>query len=75
MTAKSTQIAIQFKCVPQADEIELGWGSIGALRAGWAQPGAPPLASCEPGSWGPAEADELLAEDGRAWFQDCEGHG
>jgi 6-phosphogluconate dehydrogenase (decarboxylating) len=30
-----------------------------------------PLASYDPDSWGPAEADELLARDGRAWLHGC----
>jgi glucose-6-phosphate 1-dehydrogenase len=59
----------------RADEIELAWGIIDPILAAWQQPGAPPLAFYEPGSWGPAEADELLAQGGRAWFHDCGGHG
>jgi glucose-6-phosphate 1-dehydrogenase len=59
----------------RADEIELAWGIIDPILAAWQQPGALPLAFYEPGSWGPAEADELLAQDGRAWVQRCGGHG
>jgi glucose-6-phosphate 1-dehydrogenase len=51
----------------RADEIELAWGLVDPILAGWEQPDAPPLVFYEPGSWGPAEADELLAQDGRAW--------
>jgi glucose-6-phosphate 1-dehydrogenase len=55
----------------RADEIELAWGLVDPILAGWEQPDAPPLAFYEPGSWGPAEADELLAQDGRAWHYGC----
>jgi glucose-6-phosphate 1-dehydrogenase len=55
----------------RADEIELAWGLIDPILAGWEQPDAPPLVFYEPGSWGPAEADELLAQDGRAWHYGC----
>ncbi len=56
----------------RADEIELAWGLIDPILDGWSRPDAPSLASYEPASWGPAEAHELLALEGRAWFQGCE---
>lgn len=46
----------------RSDEIDLSW----ALTDPLTQP--MPLASYEPGSAGPAEADHLLARDGRRWF-------
>jgi len=55
----------------RADEIELAWCLIDPCHAIWARPDAPPLASYEPGSWGPGEADELLGKDGRAWLLEC----
>jgi glucose-6-phosphate 1-dehydrogenase len=55
----------------RADEIELAWGLIDSMLARWTEPDAPPLASYKPGSWGPAEADELLAGDGRSWLLGC----
>jgi glucose-6-phosphate 1-dehydrogenase len=58
----------------RADEIELAWELIDPVLARWEQPDAPPLASYEPGSWGPAEADALLAQGGRAWLHGCGGH-
>jgi glucose-6-phosphate 1-dehydrogenase len=54
------------------DEIELAWGLVDPIIAAWEQPGAPPLTFYEPGSRGPAKADELLAGDGgRAWYSGC----
>jgi glucose-6-phosphate 1-dehydrogenase len=51
----------------RADMVEAGWSVIQPILDVWkALPprGFPNYAS---GSWGPAEADELLARDGRAW--------
>jgi glucose-6-phosphate 1-dehydrogenase len=58
----------------RADEIELAWGLIDPILASWQEPDAPPLAEYEPGSWGPAEADQLLAREGRAWLLGCGGY-
>jgi glucose-6-phosphate 1-dehydrogenase len=58
----------------RADEIELAWGLIDPILTGWGQPDAPPLAFYERGSWGPAEADELLGSGVRSWFRDCGVH-
>jgi len=58
----------------RADEIELAWGLIDPILAQWQNPGAPPLVTYEAGSWGPAEADELLARHGWNWQLGCCGH-
>jgi glucose-6-phosphate 1-dehydrogenase len=50
------------------DEVETAWGFTDAIQRAWhaaAEP--PPMAAYPAGSWGPAEADRLLAADGRAW--------
>ncbi|MHB1356499.1 MAG: glucose-6-phosphate dehydrogenase [Anaerolineae bacterium] len=52
----------------RADEIELAWGIIDPIAAEWQHSSAVPLAIYDPGSWGPREADVLLALAGRAWF-------
>jgi glucose-6-phosphate 1-dehydrogenase len=59
----------------RADEIELAWGLVDPILERWEQRDASPLTFYEPGSWGPAEADEFLAQDGRAWIQGCGEHG
>ncbi len=51
----------------RSDEIELAWGLIDPVIRGWESPGAPGLATYPKGTWGPAEADALLARDGRVW--------
>lgn len=49
------------------DEVERAWQIIDPILACWGSPAAPPLAFYKPGSWGPVEADQFLACDGRAW--------
>ena len=52
----------------RADEVETAWGIIDPILKAWESPsGKKPLASYEPGSWGPKGADELLAKDRRKW--------
>jgi glucose-6-phosphate 1-dehydrogenase len=61
----------------RGDEIELAWGIVDPILSGWEQREAaqsPPVAIYEPGSWGPAEADEFLAREGRAWLLGCGEH-
>ncbi len=58
----------------RADEIELAWGVIDPLLEGWEQTDTPPLVFYPRGSWGPVEADDLLARDGRAWLLGCGPH-
>jgi glucose-6-phosphate 1-dehydrogenase len=50
----------------RADEVEMAWSLIDPIIEAWETRKEPP-ASYEPGTWGPAEADALLARDGRAW--------
>lgn len=50
----------------RADEVETAWGIIDPILQVW-EAGKQPLATYEPGSWGPKESDELLAHDGRSW--------
>jgi len=59
----------------RADEIELAWSLIDPVLERWEGEDAPPLAFYESGTWGPSEADQLLARDGRAWHQQCCGGG
>ncbi|HJX25722.1 MAG TPA: glucose-6-phosphate dehydrogenase, partial [Chthoniobacterales bacterium] len=50
------------------DEVEQAWSFIDPIEEAWhAKKDAPPVCSYPSGSWGPEEADELLARDGRTW--------
>ncbi len=55
----------------RSDAIEVSWRLIDPLLQGWERKGTPELLSYTPGSWGPPEADELLARDGRRWRLGC----
>ncbi|PWB70092.1 MAG: glucose-6-phosphate dehydrogenase [Anaerolineales bacterium] len=50
----------------RADEVETAWGLIDPIIETW-EAKKQPIASYESGSWGPKEADEMLARDGRKW--------
>jgi glucose-6-phosphate 1-dehydrogenase len=55
----------------RADEIELAWGITDPILADWEKPDASSPAFYEPGSWGPSEADEFLAQENQTWHQGC----
>ena len=50
------------------DEVEEAWAFIDTIENAWvAKKDAPGLFFYPAGSWGPEQADDLLARDGRAW--------
>ena len=50
------------------DEVEQAWAFIDTIEEAWAdKEHAPKLCTYPAGSWGPEEADELMARDGRSW--------
>jgi glucose-6-phosphate 1-dehydrogenase len=51
----------------RADGVEAGWQAVQPFLDAWKKAGANGLVSYHAGSEGPAEADELLARDGRHW--------
>jgi glucose-6-phosphate 1-dehydrogenase len=48
------------------DEVERAWEIVDPLLAAWGR-GAAPMAEYPAGTWGPPEAEALIAADGRAW--------
>ncbi len=56
----------------RGDEIELAWALMDPLLKWWEGQETPPLVLYDPGSWGPSEADEFIARDGRTWLHDCQ---
>ncbi len=48
------------------DEVEASWEYIDRLHQGWARD-EDPLPEYPAGTWGPAEAHVMLAQDGRTW--------
>jgi glucose-6-phosphate 1-dehydrogenase len=55
----------------RGDGIEAAWRIIDDILTAWQSQNAPPLTVYEPGSWGPAAADELLTRNGRRWRHGC----
>ena len=54
------------------DQAEYAWALIDPILKTWESSKAPALHTYKPGSWGPAEAEELLAKDGRRWINTCQ---
>ncbi|GAB2808856.1 glucose-6-phosphate dehydrogenase [Streptomyces chlorus] len=50
---------------PRHQEVEESWRILDPVEEYWASHGSP--ARYASGGWGPAEADEMLARDGRSW--------
>jgi glucose-6-phosphate 1-dehydrogenase len=51
------------------DEVEAAWAIVTQIMQGWAREEVKELPTYEAGSWGPTEADEFMAMDGRSWRQ------
>jgi glucose-6-phosphate 1-dehydrogenase len=55
----------------RSDGIEASWKMVDPILQGWEAHNDPLLAIYPVGSWGPSEADQLLARDGRRWRLEC----
>jgi glucose-6-phosphate 1-dehydrogenase len=55
----------------RSDAIEAAWQLIDPILNGWETQNTPPLVIYPVGSWGPEEANQLLARDGCQWQQGC----
>jgi glucose-6-phosphate 1-dehydrogenase len=51
----------------RADEVEEAWSIVDPFIDTWANADPPNFPDYEAGTWGPEEADELLAREGRKW--------
>ena len=51
----------------RADEVEHAWAIVDPIIESWADADAPAFPNYEAGTWGPPEADELLAREGHKW--------
>jgi glucose-6-phosphate 1-dehydrogenase len=58
----------------RSDGIESSWRVIDPVLEGWSRRDGPTLATYDPGGWGPAQANELLARSGHIWRLGCEDH-
>ena len=50
---------------PRVEEVELGWEILDPIEKFWSETDKP--AQYPAGTWGPAEADDMLERDGRVW--------
>lgn len=53
----------------RGDEAEAAWKVIDSVRAAWDTTGRPELIEYAPGSWGPAEADDLFGDPYKSWHE------
>jgi glucose-6-phosphate 1-dehydrogenase len=49
------------------DFVEASWALITPVHEAWRAAGPPDLPTYEAGEWGPRDADQLMAADGRQW--------
>jgi glucose-6-phosphate 1-dehydrogenase len=54
----------------RSDEVRNAWRICDPILSAW-RSGRAPLTKYRAGSWGPAEADRMLAREGRAWHVPC----
>jgi glucose-6-phosphate 1-dehydrogenase len=55
----------------RSDEVELAWGIIDPIRAGWEKTGEPEVAIYEKAAWGPVASTKWMYRDGREWLDVC----
>jgi glucose-6-phosphate 1-dehydrogenase len=51
----------------RSDQVEAAWQVMEPILSAWKSQPDLPMYSYQPRSWGPAAADDLLRQDGRAW--------
>jgi glucose-6-phosphate 1-dehydrogenase len=51
----------------RADEVEEAWSIVDPIIELWASRPPPALPNYDAGTWGPSEADEMIARDGKRW--------
>ena len=49
------------------DEVETSWRIIDSITSAWQNMPASSVSTYKAGTWGPAEADALIQNDGREW--------
>ncbi len=57
----------------RSDGIEAAWKLIDSIANGWETSNIPELSLYRRGSWGPSDANALLAREGRSWRLGCVG--
>jgi glucose-6-phosphate 1-dehydrogenase len=61
----------------RGDQVEAAWAAISPILEAWEQVKATDFPNYPAGSWGPEEADMLIAQDGKSWampsYLECKG--
>ncbi len=57
----------------RSDGIESAWKLVNSIASGWETRNIPDLALYRRNSWGPSEANTLMARDNRSWLLGCVG--
>ncbi len=55
----------------RSDEVECAWGIIDPILDYWQAANSPPVATYDPGTWGPDESRRWIEQDGRDWLDVC----
>jgi glucose-6-phosphate 1-dehydrogenase len=58
----------------RADQVEAAWSVVAPVQAAWNSEPSPAFPNYQAGTWGPKEAEELLARDGREWEETQDIH-
>jgi glucose-6-phosphate 1-dehydrogenase len=58
----------------RADQVEAAWSVVAPVQAAWNSGPPPAFPNYKAGTWGPKEADEMLARDGREWEETRDIH-
>jgi len=58
----------------RADQVEAAWSVVAPIQTAWNAGPPPAFPNYKAGTWGPKEADELLARDGREWEETHDIH-
>ena len=58
----------------RADQVEAAWSVVAPVQAAWSAGSSTAFPNYKAGTWGPKEADELLARDGREWEETHDIH-
>ncbi|MGD8633750.1 MAG: glucose-6-phosphate dehydrogenase [Anaerolineales bacterium] len=53
----------------RADQVEAAWSVVMPILSKWAEEPAADFPNYDAGTWGPPEADVLIAQEGRSWIQ------
>jgi glucose-6-phosphate 1-dehydrogenase len=52
----------------RADQVETAWSIIDPIEEGWRSNPTPGFPNYAAGTWGPGEAEQMVAKDGFTWF-------